>query len=292
MSDEKHKHRHDELFTSGHTACGGCGAAIIFRMLMKILGHDTIVVNPTGCAEIFTSQFPRSAWRVPYIHSLFENAPAVATGVRRALEAQGNNHTKVVVIAGDGATYDIGFGALSGMFERNEDVLYICYDNEAYMNTGVQRSGSTPLHARTTTSEAGKKIHGKPEIKKPIVDIAAAHRIPYAASANVAFFPDFERKIKKAMNMRGSRFINIFSTCDTGWGTATDIAFVLSKLAVETGVFKLFEIENGKLTLNYAPKKLTPVREYLALQRRFRHLSDEEINELQQMIYREWGRNE
>ena len=276
------------LFVSGHTACAGCGMAIIVRHVIDTLGKDVIVVNATGCLEIVSSAYPRSAWEVPYIHCLFENAPSVASGISRALKAQGNDHTKVVVFAGDGATYDIGFGALSGMLERNEDVLYICYDNEAYMNTGVQRSSATPVGAATTTSPAGTKIHGKRQPKKPIVQIAADHGIPYAASATAAHLVDLKNKVKKAKAVKGSAFIAIHSPCVPGWGYDPALTVDLSKKVVMSGLWKLFEIENGEFKLNLKPEKRIPVAEYFKPQKRFKHLTGEEIAEIQKDVDKDW----
>ncbi|MFH1285701.1 MAG: pyruvate synthase subunit PorB [Candidatus Micrarchaeota archaeon] len=287
MIESKFTHE-KELFSPGHSACAGCGVTISFRNILRALGKDIIIVNATGCSEIFSTCYPKSAWRVPYIHSLFENVPAVASGVVRALRAKGNEHTQVVCIAGDGATYDIGFGALSGMLERNEDVLYICYDNEAYMNTGVQRSSSTPFGASTTTSPAGKKIHGKQQTKKPIVEIAAAHGIPYAASASIANLPDLANKLKKAVSIRGARFLSVHTPCVPGWGYSSEKTVALSKLAVETGAWVLFEIENGKFKLNANPAKRKPLAEYLTFQKRFKHLSQEEIAQMQKQLDAKW----
>ncbi|MBI5159604.1 pyruvate synthase subunit beta [Candidatus Micrarchaeota archaeon] len=280
--------KNPDNFTPGHTACAGCGCAIAMRQIVNALGKDIIIANATGCMEIVSSCYPRSAWSVPYIHVLFENVPAVASGIVNALRAKGNDHTTVVCIGGDGSTYDIGFGSLSGMLERNEDVLYVCYDNEAYMNTGIQRSSSTPLHASTTTSQAGSVVHGKTQWKKPIVEIVAAHRIPYAASTSISFFADVEKKLKKAQAIRGSRFIAIHASCDTGWRHETDLAYDVCKLAVETGMWKLCEYENGEFKMNYKPAKLKPVEEYLKLQGRFKHLTKEEIEEIQKHVEEEW----
>ncbi len=281
--------REDDILVSGHTACAGCGAAIAIRTVMREIGRDSIVVNATGCAEIFTSCYPYSAWKVPYIHVTFENAAAVATGVARALRARGNTHTHVVVIAGDGATYDIGMGILSGMLERNEDVLYICYDNEAYMNTGIQRSSSTPYKSWTTTSQVGSKIKGKPEPKVDIVEIAKAHGIPYAASASIGYIADLQNKVRKALGIKGARFINVLSPCVPGWRIDPSETVEIAKLAVDTGFYKIHEFENGKETVNIQPK-FTPVEEYLKRQGRFKHLTKEDIEEIQRMVYRKWGK--
>ena len=279
---------YEPLFSAGHTACAGCAMPIIFRQVLDITGPDVIVVNATSCSEIISSGYPRTAWRVPYIHSLFENTPAVASGVANALKAQGNDHTKVIIFGGDGSTYDVGFGALSGMLERNEDVFYICYDNEAYMNTGVQRSGATPFGARTTTSPVGKVHHGKEIFKKPIVDVVAAHKIPYAASASIGYHMDLAMKVKKALPMRGSRFIDVFSPCVPGWGIDSAITIELAKMAVDCGIWKLVEYENGQFRLNFKHAQRKPVKDYLLKQARFKHLTEQEIAKIQAQIDEEW----
>lgn len=277
-----------EYFAPGHRACAGCGLAICTRMVLNTIGEDVIVANSTGCLEIISTPYPESAFEVPYIHSLFENVASVATGVKAALKAKGNDHTQVLCLAGDGATYDIGFGALSGMLERNDDVLYVCIDNEAYMNTGVQRSGATPRFAFTTTSQSGKVIHGKTEWKKPLVEIAASHQIPYSASASIAYPKDLEKKIKKAIGIRGARFIAVHTPCCTGWGFDGSLTIKVGKLAVKTGLWTLFEVEDGQFKLNYKPKKLTPAIEYLKTQRRFAHLTDAEVQEIQSRVTKKW----
>ncbi|MFA5383024.1 MAG: thiamine pyrophosphate-dependent enzyme [Candidatus Micrarchaeia archaeon] len=281
-----------DIFTSGHTACAGCGAALAIRTIMRAIGKDCIVVNTTSCSEIFSACFPRSAWKVPYIHVTFENGASVASGVSRALKAQGNNHTKVVVIAGDGGTADIGFGALSGSWERNEDILYIMYNNGAYENTGIQRSSQTPLYAWTTTSQIGKEIRGKQEPIKPMVKIAAAHGIPYAASASAGYLLDLENKVKKALNIQGSRFIDVLSPCVPGWKYDPQLTVEVAKLAVETGLWKLNEIENGdiqneKITVQ---PNFKPVEDYLKLQGRFKHLTPDEIKYIQARVNKDWKR--
>ncbi len=278
----------EELFVSGHRACAGCGIATSFREVMKAVGKDVIVVNATGCSEIVSSPYPQSAWKVPYIHSLFENVPAVASGVSHALRSMGNDHTQVVCIAGDGATYDIGFGALSGMLERNDDVIYVCYDNEAYMNTGIQRSSATPWKAATTTSQVGSAVKGKPQGKKPILEIAAAHKIPYAASTSVGYPFDVAKKLKKAMGIKGARFILLFASCPTGWGLDTAKSIQATKLIVETGIWKMAEYENGKMTGVFKPGKRKPVEEYIKLQSRFKHLTPEDIAAIQKEVDASW----
>lgn len=284
------KSTESHLFAPGHAACPGCGPSICLINAVDALGKDIIVVNATGCMEITSSQFPQSAWRVPYIHSLFENTAAVASGVSRALKAKGNNHTQAVIIAGDGATYDIGFGAISGMLERNEDVLYICYDNELYANTGVQKSGATPLGANTTTTPMGKSHHGKENERKPIVEIAAAHKIPYAASANIAFLADLKMKLKKAMSIRGSKFITVHAPCCLGAGFDGSQTIKIARLAVQTRMWQLFEIENGKYRVNYKPEPAVQVLEYLKAQKRFSHLAPGEIAEIQKKVDANWER--
>lgn len=209
--------RRKNLFCMGHSACAGCGPAILMRSIANTLGKDIIVVNATGCMEIVSSKYPESAWNVPYIHSLFENGPAVASGVARNLRANGNKHTRVVYIGGDGASYDIGFGALSGALERNEDILFIIYDTECYSNTGVQRSSATPRFANTTTSPVGSKLHGKQEQRKHIGLIAAAHNIAYVATASVGNLPDLKRKLQKAKETCGASVIIIYASCTFCW---------------------------------------------------------------------------
>ncbi|MBD3398505.1 pyruvate synthase subunit beta [Candidatus Micrarchaeota archaeon] len=276
-----------ELFKSGHTACAGCGVAVGLRHIMRALGKDTIVVNATGCTEIFTSAYPKSAWAVPYIHCVFENSAPVAAGISEALRAMGNDHTKVVVISGDGASYDIGFGHMSGMFERGHDVLYICYDNEAYMNTGVQRSGATPWKAHTTTSQVGKQIRGKMQFKKPLTEIVAAHNVPYVATSTSAHYADLQQKVQKAKEIKGPSFLNVLMTCVPGWGTTPSLSMQYLKDAVDTHVWPLMEIENGFSKLSMKPEK-KPVEAYLKGQKRFRHLTEEDIAEIQEMIDERW----
>ncbi len=286
MSEQSEMH----LFAPGHAGCPGCGPSTTLIQVTDTLGKDIIVVNATGCMEITSSQYPHTAWRVPYIHSLFENAASVASGVAAALKAKGNHHTKVVVIAGDGSTYDIGFGAMSGMFERGDDVLYVCYDNELYANTGVQKSGATPYGAATTTTMVGKIHKGKENERKPIVEIAAAHNIPYAASASVAYYADMQRKLKKAAAMTGPRFVTISAPCCLGAGFDGGITMRVAKQQVLSRLWFLFEYENGKFSLNFDAANPKPVREYLALQKRFKHLNEEQIAHIQQMADAQYER--
>lgn len=263
--------------SSGHRACQGCGEALGARYAvdaaMRAAGGNIICVNATGCLEVFSTPYPESSWRLAWLHSLFGNAPAVATGVAAALRAKGRIETRVLAQGGDGGTVDIGMGCLSGMFERNDDVLYICYDNEAYMNTGVQRSGRTPAGARTSTTPAVGAHPGNvfTQGKHPAL-IAMAHDIPYVATASVADLHDLEAKVGKAMEIGGARFIHIHVPCPLGWGSEPCDTIRLARLAVETGLFPVFEAEHGEVTDATAIRRKRPVVDYLKLQKRFRHL--------------------
>jgi pyruvate ferredoxin oxidoreductase beta subunit len=263
----------EHLLKSGHTACAGCGQAIGARIVVDTAGKNTIIANNTGCLEVFTTKYPESAWAVPWIHSLFENAAAIASGIESALKYLGKKEgINVIAQAGDGGTADIGLQALSGMLERGHDILYCCYDNEAYMNTGIQRSGLTPTDSNTTTSPAGKVSLGNPRPKKPILEIAAAHGIPYAATASVGFIQDLEKKVKKAISIKGPKYLQIHVPCPLGWRHEPVLTFEVAKLAVETGLYPLVEYENGVITgVRKIPKK-RPVEDYLKIQGRFKHL--------------------
>jgi pyruvate/2-oxoacid:ferredoxin oxidoreductase beta subunit len=274
-----------EYMYSGHVGCPGCGAAIAMRFMLKALGEKTIVVLPACCWSIIAGPYPQSTLKVPVIHSAFETGGAVASGVRAALDMKGDKETTVVTWAGDGGTFDIGFQALSGAVERNEDFIYVCYDNEAYMNTGVQRSSSTPYGAWTTTTpgQDWKKMR-----KKNIVEALVAHRIPYAATANIAFPEDLVRKVQKARGLKGSRFIHIYASCPTGWRIPSEMSVKIARMAVQTNIFPLYEVEEGfKYTINYKPKEYL-VREYFKLQGRFRHLSDKDLDQIQEMVNEDW----
>ncbi len=271
------------LFNPGHTACAGCGQSLAARLVLDAAGPNTIVVNNTGCLEVFSTKYPESAWGVPWIHSLFENAPAVASGVEAALIHLGKKEgTNIIAQGGDGSTGDIGLQALSGMLERGHDILYVCYDNEAYMNTGVQRSGLTPSYTNTTTSPTGTLSCGNPRPKKPIPEIANAHGIPYVATASAALPMDVTRKVKKALSIKGPKYIQIHAPCPLGWRHDSGATADVGKLAVETGLYPLFEYENGVLA---QVKKIQPkpVEEYLKVQGRFKHLLSmpEEIKKIQ-----------
>ncbi|MCG5536320.1 thiamine pyrophosphate-dependent enzyme [Ectothiorhodospira mobilis] len=256
---------------AGHRACQGCGEALAARLVTEAAGPDVMVANATGCLEVFTTPWPQSAWRLPWIHSVFGNAAAVAAGMEAALKQQGRR-TRVLAFAGDGGTFDIGFQALSGMMERGHDVLFVCFDNEAYMNTGVQRSGSTPHAAMTNTSPPGTARMGKRHMKKDILAILAAHRIPYAATASVAYPSDLRKKVRRAMDTGGPVFLQVHSPCPLGWGHDSDLTVQVARLAVQTGLFPLVEMERGELIGTLPIREVRPVTDYLRLQQRFRHL--------------------
>ena len=256
---------------AGHRACQGCGEALAARLVTESAGPDVLVANATGCLEVFTTPWPQSAWRLPWIHSVFGNVAAVAAGMEAALKKQGKS-TRVLAFAGDGGTFDIGFQALSGMMERGHDVLFVCYDNEAYMNTGVQRSGSTPHAAMTTTSPSGELRMGKRHMKKDMLSIIAAHHIPYAATASVAYPSDLRKKVRRAMDTEGASFLQIHSPCPLGWGHDGALSIEVARLAVQTGLFPIIEMERGELIGTLPIRTPRPVADYLKLQNRFRHL--------------------
>lgn len=262
--------------TSGHRACQGCGEALGARWVldaaMRATGGQLVAVNATGCLEVFTTPYPESAWRLPWLHSLFGNAPSVASGVAAAMRVKGKA-VRVIAQGGDGGTSDIGFGCLSGMFERNDDVLYVCYDNEAYMNTGVQRSSATPPAARTATTPAiGPEPGNAFGQGKSVPLIAMAHGIPYVATASVADLHDLEAKVVRAMGLRGARYLHVHVPCPLGWGTPSDATIRVARLAVQCGLFPLFEAAHGDLTGSTPIRQRVPVDAYLRLQHRFAHL--------------------
>ena len=266
----KHQPRFEGI-ESGHRACLGCGEALAARLVTEAAGPDVMIANATGCLEIFTTPWPESAWRLPWMHSLFENTGAIAAGMEAALKAQGK-HTKVLAFGGDGGTFDIGFQALSGMLERGHNVLYVCFDNEAYMNTGIQQSSSTPHAAMTTTSPPGKDRMGKQHLKKDILSIVAAHHIPYAATTSVAYPSDLRKKIRRAMEIEGPTFIQIHSPCPLGWGHDGEYSIKVARLAVQTGLFPIIELERQEMIGCMPIRNPRPVTDYLRLQGRFRHL--------------------
>ena len=269
--------RRTNSIDSGHRACQGCGEALGARYAldaaMQATGGQLVAVNATGCLEVFSTPFPETSWQIPWLHSLFGNAPAVATGVAAAMRVKGRDQVRVVGQAGDGGTVDIGFGTLSGMFERNDDVLFICYDNEGYMNTGVQRSAATPPAARTATTDAVGPEPGNPFGQgKDLPRIAMAHGIPYVATATVADLHDLERKVERAMSFHGARYLHVFVPCPLGWGAASSETIHLARLAKETGMFPVYEAEYGEVTGVTKIRRPAPVTEYLRLQRRYAHL--------------------
>lgn len=263
--------------TSGHRACRGCGEALGARYVvdaaMRASDRQLIAVNATGCLEVFSTPYPQTSWQVPWLHSLFGNAPAVATGVAAALRAKGRDDIRVLAQGGDGGTVDIGFACLSGMFERGDDVLYVCYDNEAYMNTGVQRSGATPPAARTaTTQTVGPEPGNVFGQGKNVPRIAMAHEIPYVATATVAELRDLEYKVHRAMSFRGARYLHVFVPCPLGWGSESCDTIRIARLAKESGLFPVFEAEHGEVVSVSKIRQHSTVEEYLRLQRRYAHL--------------------
>jgi pyruvate ferredoxin oxidoreductase beta subunit len=273
------------LFAPGHTACAGCGQAIAAMLVVDTAGPNTIIANNTGCLEVLSTRFPETAWEVPWIHSLFENAAAVASGIEAALKHLGRREgVNVIAQGGDGSTADIGLQALSGMFDRGHDILYVCYDNEAYMNTGVQRSGLTPFDTSTTTSPSGRQSFGNPLPKKNMVGIAAAHGIAYAASSSAGYPQDIKAKVKKALSKRGPKYLQIHVPCPLGWRHDPAQTVNVARLAVETGLYPLVEYENGQLTNVRKLAEIKPVTEYLKAQARFRHLLAPEAAEQVKLI--------
>ena len=284
-----------ELLSGGHRACSGCGEILGVRLMCKALGEDTVIASATGCMEIVTSMYPTTAWGVPWIHVAFENAAAVASGVEAGLKALrrkgkiADRDVKVVGMAGDGGTMDIGMQALSGAAERGHDMLFVCFDNEAYMNTGIQRSSGTPMGASTTTAPAGKVSMGQKTWKKNMAEIMVAHNVPYVATACPSYPLDFISKIEKAKKVKGPSYIHCFTVCPTGWRCGSDQTISLGRLAVETGIFPLYEVENGKYKLSAEmPKKLQPIKNYLKLQGRYRHLTEDQIQMIQNRVNKEY----
>jgi pyruvate ferredoxin oxidoreductase beta subunit len=262
---------------SGHRACQGCGEALGARYAldaaMRATDRQMVAVNSTGCLEVFSTPYPETSWQISWLHSLFGNAAAVATGVAAALRVKGRDDVRVVGQGGDGGTVDIGFGCLSGMWERNDDVLFICYDNQGYMNTGVQRSGATPAAARTATTQAVGPAPGNVFGQgKDAARIAMAHEVPYVATATVADLHDLEAKVEKAMTIRGSRYLHVFVPCPLGWGSASGITIHLARMAKESGLFPVYEAEHGEVTSVSPIRRLVPVEAYLKPQNRFAHL--------------------
>ncbi|MCA1989068.1 MAG: pyruvate synthase subunit beta [Desulfarculus sp.] len=285
-----------EPFSRGHRACQGCGEVLALRLVAKAVGQNLIAVSATGCMEIISSPYPQTAWNVPWIHVAFENAAAVASGVeagRKALIRKGriaDAGAKIVAFAGDGGTADIGMQALSGALERGHDFTYVCLDNEAYMNTGIQRSSSTPFGASTTTSPSGSKSKGQMTWKKNMPMIAAAHNVPYVATASPAWHLDLMNKIRKAIATPGPAYVHIYSPCPTGWRCGPETSIETARLVVQTRIFPLYEVIDGKFVLTRDIKNPKPVEEYLKMQRRFRHLKPEDIEVIQKRVDADWER--
>ncbi|MDD3599526.1 MAG: pyruvate synthase subunit PorB [Bacillota bacterium] len=287
------------LISSGHRACAGCGFPIIIKQALLAAENPVVVACATGCMEVCTTIYPYTAWKVPFIHNAFENAASTLSGVEAAyksLSRQGKLDKKIDFIAfgGDGGTYDIGFQALSGAMERGHNMLYICYDNQAYMNTGIQRSSATPRGANTTTSPAGTESYGKKQYRKDLSAVMVAHEIPYVAQASPSNWNDLVTKVKKALAVEGPAFMNIIQPCVLGWKYPSDQSIELAKLAVDTCFWPLYEVENGDYKLTYRPKEKKPVEDWLKRQGRFRHLFKPEnaeiLKEIQEDIDTRWSR--
>jgi len=288
-----------EGLASGHRACAGCPFPAIVKMILGAADDPVVVANATGCMEVVTTIFPYTAWPVPWIHNAFENAAATISGVESAYKAllrkgkiPGNKKIKFIAFGGDGGTYDIGLQSLSGAIERGHNFLYVLYDNEGYMNTGIQRSSATPFAAHTTTSPAGKVIPGKTQHRKDLTEIVAAHNLPYAAQASPSHWNDLIRKVRKALSVEGPTFISIISPCVPGWGYPEHMSIELAKLAVETKFWPLYEVENGYYKINYKPRNPLPVIEFLKPQARFKHILNRPdlIEEIQRFVDERWER--
>src|SRR3989338_8877647 len=289
----------------GHRLCTGCGAGVIIRQMLLAADERVVVANATGCVEVCTSVYPYTAWQVPWIHNGFENAAATISGVEAAYKAMkrrgdlprpepDGKPIKFVALGGDGGTYDIGLQSLSGALERGHDFLYICYDNGAYMNTGIQRSSASPFGASTTTSPAGLIIQGKQEERKDLTAIVAAHNVPYVATASPGYYMDFMRKVRKALEMPGPAFLNVLSVCPLGWKSEPDESQTLARLGAETCLWPLYEIEHGRFRLTFRPNVKRPVVEYLRRQGRFAHLfrpgNEPMLAHIQAKADDDWGR--
>jgi pyruvate ferredoxin oxidoreductase beta subunit len=289
-----------ELLAPGHRLCAGCGASIIVRQMLAAIDDPVVITCATGCLEVGTTIFPYTAWRVPWMHNAFENSASTMAGIEaayRSMVRQGKipeQDVKFIAFGGDGGTYDIGLQALSGAVERGHQFLYVCYDNGAYMNTGIQRSSATPLGAHTTTSPAGKVIPGKQGTRKDLTAIMAAHNIPYVAQAAPSQWRDLMQKTRKAVNCGGSAFMNVLSSCNRGWRHATEETIELTQLGVDTCYWPLYEVENGEWRLTYRPKEKKPVEEWMKRQGRFRHVFRPEnrhmIDALQAEVDQRWER--
>jgi pyruvate/2-oxoacid:ferredoxin oxidoreductase beta subunit len=283
----KLKWTQEELMQPGHMGCLGCGGTLAMRYALKVLGKRTIICVPACCWAVMPGVWPYHNLQIPMLYNAFETTAATASGVRKALDAKGIKDVNVVGWGGDGGTLDIGIQALSGTVERRDNVIYICYDNEAYMNTGIQRSSSTPVGAWTTTTPVGTTKNWKTEPKKNMVEIMAAHKIPYTATASIAYPDDFMKKIEKGLEIEGPKYYQIFSPCPTGWRSPPEKTVEIARLATKSCAYPIYEIEDGRYTVNKKPKKI-PIKEYFAMQGRFRHLPEEIVNEIQENVDKEW----
>ncbi len=301
MATLKELSAREELFSGGHRLCAGCGIPPIMRLLLRSAGAPVVATTATGCLEVGTTIYPYTSWRISWIHSAFENSAATISGIEsayRSLKKKGkiaaDKDIKFLALGGDGGTYDIGFQALSGALERGHDFLYVCYDNGAYMNTGIQRSSATPLGSATTTSPAGSAHPGKGQWRKDLTRIVVAHNIPYAAQASPHNWRDLAKKAEKAFNTEGPTFLNVVSPCPLGWYSKPELSIETAKLAVDTCYWPLYEVEDGILKVNYKPREKKPIEEWLKLQGRFKHLFKEEnrwlLEETQKRIDSEWER--
>jgi len=300
MATLKELAKKEERFTGGHRLCAGCGIPPIVRLILRSTDAPVVATTATGCLEVGTSIYPYTAWNIPWIHSAFENAAATISGIEaayRALKKMGkipDRDIKFIAFGGDGGTYDIGMQALSGALERGHNFLYVCYDNGAYMNTGIQRSSATPLFSNTTTSPAGKVIAGKQEWRKDLTRIVVAHNVPYAAQASPHNWSDLAKKAEKALKINGPTFLNVMSPCPLGWYTKSEDSIKWAKLSVDTCYWPLYEVENGVLRITYKPKEKRPLAEWLKPQGRFKHLFKPEnknmLDAFQERVDMEWQR--
>ncbi|MFQ6131386.1 MAG: thiamine pyrophosphate-dependent enzyme [Armatimonadota bacterium] len=299
MATIKQLVQREDRLTGGHRLCGGCGAPIAARHILLATENPLVMSCATGCLEVATTIYPYTAWKIPWIHSAFENSAATIAGVEAAYQAlkrsgKVTQDIKFVAFGGDGGTYDIGIQALSGALERGHDMLYVCYNNEAYMNTGVQRSGATPIHGATTTSPVGSVVPGKPQNRKNLTEIVAAHDAPYVAQASSGNFRDLNKKAEKAFAIEGACFINVLSPCPLGWISDASKTVEICKLAADTCFWPLYEVEHGQYKLTYKPREKKPVEEYISTQGRFRHIMRDEskklLRDIQEEVDREWER--
>lgn len=279
-----------EEYFYGHKACAGCGGSLAVRNVLKVLGQNSVAVLPAGCMSAVGFNFPQLCFSNNAIISTFAGTASMLTGIEAGLRAKGRTDFTAVGFAGDGGTADIGIQALSGAIDRSDNIIYICYDNEAYMNTGIQKSGLTPFGAKTTTTPAGHNVRGNIRPKKNMFEIAAAHDIPYAATATVGYMTDFLNKVKKASEIKGTKYIHVIAPCPTGWGVAVNETVDIAREIVDCGLWYLAEYENGEFTLTHDPKEFTDVSAYLRKQGRFRHLTDEDIAVITESRDKKWNR--